>query len=92
METISFNSRLRGRDIYWVDARVIEDHRPEEPRAPVGDYLDLPPPGDTPVPFAPGLVNTEHADGCVGFGLEASIGEPSVDTSIRNVDTRRRGS
>ena len=69
-----FNSTDSGsRDIYWVDSSVIEDHRPEDPRALVGDYLGQPPPGDTPAPFAPGLVSTEHADGCVGFGLEGNL-------------------
>jgi len=46
-------------DIYWVDAKIIENLRPKEIENP---YLGQKPPGLTPEVFAPGIVSTEHRD------------------------------
>lgn len=82
-----------SRDVYWMDSSVIEDHRPEPSPARLGDYLGEPPPGTTPTPFAPGLVNTEHADGCVGFGWEGDlfVFQRYVNGSGRIFEMLRRG-
>ncbi len=49
------------------------NERPDTPHVSTGDYFGYEPPGVTPQLFAPELVTTEFADGCVGTGLEGDL-------------------
>jgi Tol biopolymer transport system component len=56
-----YSSTKRGnRDIYWVDARIIEELKPDDIPVLKGPYLGQKPPGMTPEIFVPGVVSTEH--------------------------------
>jgi len=57
-----FTSRRRGKaDIFWIDARIIEELRPKI-EFPVleGPYLGQNPPGLTPEVFAPGIISRKN--------------------------------
>jgi Tol biopolymer transport system component len=59
-----YTSSARGnRDIYWVDASVIDDLRPDASgKGPHGAYFGQAPPGRTPEVFAPGFISTEKRE------------------------------
>ena len=68
--TISRSDDYIDVDIYWADAQFIEGLRRESESHALNasPYLGQTPPGLTPVPFAPGLVNTEEwGDGIIFF-------------------------
>lgn len=60
--------------VYWVDAKVIEEHHPTTPGDAIfaageqtglqGPYLGQKPPGRTPEIFAPGIVSTDMYNHC----------------------------
>ncbi|WP_223826552.1 hypothetical protein [Flagellimonas sp. S3867] len=56
-----YNEEGELSNIYWVDAKVIDAVKPAS-LVLEGPYLGQKPPGFTAIPFAPGIVNTEHRE------------------------------
>jgi len=58
-----FTSRRRGKaDIFWIDARIIDDLKQVDFPVLKGPYLGQKPPGLTPKIFAPGIVSTGYSE------------------------------
>jgi len=68
------HAQCGGRDIYWVDAKVLETFRPTvfPSTAPRGKYLGQEPPALTPKVFAKGIVSTHKKELNAAFSPEGS--------------------
>jgi len=70
-----YASNKRGyRDIYWVDAKIIEELK-RELEHPIlkGPYLGQNPPGLIPEVFAPGIISTGVSEGCSYFSKDGQL-------------------
>jgi len=69
-----YNPDAKEGNIYWVDAKIIEELRPMDDFSVLkGPYLGQTPPGSEPEIFAPGLITTHYSQSYIAFLNEARV-------------------